>query len=210
MDRTLLQVLQEKGKHVNAACGGGGTCKKCLVQIDGVLKLACQTIYTDDLNIELIAQDEGFAVLDLPPEISALRDGADYGLAVDIGTTTIAFALLDTGSAKLVFSHGIANSQRIYGADVISRIKAADEGNLKDLNRLVLEDIRKGISNICKESGVAASAIRTMLVAGNTTMLHILMGVSCRSLGQYPFLPEFISLQRQSFKDVFQTGTLDH
>ena len=209
MGRTVLQFLQEKGVFVEAACGGGGTCGKCLLNIDGVPKLACQTLYSDEMKIDVRGSDEGFTVLNVPAENPVIRDKVAYGLAVDIGTTTIAFALVDIESGKVVFSHGLLNSQRAFGADVISRIKAADEGGLDNLNCLVLDDICKGISYICKESTVSTDAIQVMAVAGNTTMLHILLGVSCRSLGQYPFTPEFIEMQRRSFESIFNNKTLN-
>jgi len=207
--RTVLDVLQSDGIYTEAACGGAGTCGKCLVSVDGMPCLACQTEFRDGMKIEVRAE-ERFEVLGAVFDSNSdLPGGGEFGLAVDIGTTTIAFALVNSVSGKIAFSHGVVNSQRALGADVISRIKAADEGKLELLNRFVVEDILGGISYICREGGVAPSAVRSMVIAGNTTMLHILLGLPCTSLGQFPFEPLFIDLQRRDFFGIFRKELLD-
>ena len=200
--QTILQVLQDAGIYVEAVCGGVGTCGKCTVQVNGVPKLACVTKAAEGMEVVTAAKNEEFTVLGVTAGPVESGSG-EYGLAVDIGTTTIAFALMDLKTKKPVFSHGIINSQRALGADVISRIKAADEGKLDALNKCVVEDIIKGITYICKEGKILPESIISMVVAGNTTMLHILLGVSCHSLGQFPFTPVFIDMQRKPFKEVF-------
>ena len=193
MARTVLQFLQDEGIYVEAVCGGAGTCGKCVVEVGGVPCLACQTIYDGQLITKCDPlDDDGFAVLSA--EVSGI-DSGPYGLALDIGTTTIAFALVDLESGKVVASYGVVNSQRAYGADVISRIKAASEGKLEALRKSVMDDISRGISCIGAE-------IRKIVIAGNTAMLHILMGEDCRSLGQYPFTPVFLEMREWELNGV--------
>ena len=221
--QTVLQALQNAGIYVEASCGGGGTCGKCLVQINKVPRLACSASAADGMEIitEHSQHGEDFSIVNISADRGAVTDGATYGLAVDIGTTTIAFTLVNLDNGKPVLSHGVINSQRALGADVISRIKAADEGKLDILNRYVLDDICRGISYICKEILALTKFnladinlrdfklnqhISKMVIAGNTTMLHILMGESCNSLGQYPFTPVFIDLQRHSFEKIFSAA----
>jgi len=221
--QTVLQALQTAGIFVEATCGGGGTCGKCLAQINKIPQLTCLTPAADGMEI-IVGHTEDFAIVDISADREGITAGVSYGLAVDIGTTTIALTLVNLDNGKPVLSHGVINSQRALGADVISRIKAADEGKLDVLRRCVLDDICTGISYLCKESRVLAGShlddspvsdfnliryIRKIVIAGNTTMLHILMGESCHSLGQYPFTPVFIELQRHSFKDIFGTVTFD-
>ena len=205
--QTVLQALQDAGIYVDAICGGGGTCGKCLVQINNVACLSCEVAAADGMEVIVgtAKQARNFTVVNIPGShgAEALREGAAYGLAIDIGTTTIAFALIDLDTGLSAFSHGVVNSQRALGADVISRIKAADEGKLDALNQYVVQDICQGVSYILAESKISADAIRTMIISGNTTMLHILLKESCHSLGQYPFTPVFIDAQRRPFEAIF-------
>jgi len=200
MGKTVLEALQNAGTYIDAPCGGAGTCGKCLVQVNGVPCLACQTQEVEGADI-VVGHSADFTVL--TADVTEVRKDAPLGMAIDIGTTTIAFALVDLESGKPVFSHGIVNSQRALGADVISRIKAADDGKLDILNSYIIDDILRGIK-ACNVSN-----IRKIFVTGNTTMLHILMNVSLHSLGQYPFTPEFISVQKQTFKQIFKSDLLD-
>ena len=123
-------------------------------------------------------------------------------IAVDIGTTTIAMALIEekTGIIRDMYFSG--NHQRKFGADVISRIKAANEQNAEELKRLIETDLRQGINKLTENKKVvfhnhlskmekkkesAKIRVSKIVIAGNTTMIHLLMGYSCESLGKYPF-----------------------
>ncbi|HIT85436.1 MAG TPA: DUF4445 domain-containing protein [Candidatus Ornithomonoglobus intestinigallinarum] len=115
--------------------------------------------------------------------LSAADLETTYGgcvLCVDIGTTTIAAALLDGGIMLQSFS--ALNPQRRFGADVLSRIEAAGRGHLKELHKLIVFTI----------SDFAARSKRPpqkIIVAANTAMAHMLLGLDCSGLGQYPFKP---------------------
>jgi len=200
---TVLQDLQSKGIYIEATCGGAGTCGKCRVLIDGKPCLACQTLAEDAGEVIVEKTSNDFEVLTATSKATNIRDGASYGLAVDIGTTTIAFALVDLEKGSVAFSYGVVNSQRKYGADVISRIKAANEGQLAELTACVVKDITDGIRNM------PCGDIKAMVVAGNTTMLHILLGESCETLGVFPFDPVFIDLQRRPFEEIFGEKLID-
>ncbi|MCL2398547.1 MAG: ASKHA domain-containing protein [Defluviitaleaceae bacterium] len=216
-NQTVLQALQSADIFLEAVCGGGGTCGKCLVKIDGVSQLACQVMVAEGMEIVTKNFDQkDFAIVfdraNISVPASKKQTISSMGLAIDIGTTTIVFSLIDLETGKNAASlHGIMNSQRALGADVISRIKAANEGNLDALNKYVVEDIRQGIYEIFDSHDPIASFdtfdsidnINRVVISGNTTMLHILMGMSCESLGQYPFTPVFIDLQKHTFKELF-------
>ena len=109
-----------------------------------------------------------------------------YGIGVDIGTTTIAFALVNLKSGKVCNTLSLLNSQRQYGADVISRIQKASDGLVDVLRECSRSDITRGLAQLCGESH--ESAVR-IVIAGNTTMLHLLLGLRSDSLAQYPFNP---------------------
>ena len=74
-----------------------------------------------------------------------------FGIAIDIGTTTIAVALADIDDEKVIYADGITNHQNIYGADVVSRVVAANSGHLKELQGIIKKDILEIVERICKK-----------------------------------------------------------
>lgn len=112
-----------------------------------------------------------------------------FALAIDIGTTTIAFTLVDIFKGNVIDTLGMVNSQRRYGTDVISRIKAASSGKKNVLRKCVVDDLIQGIREICTNNGTSIAGLNNIVIAGNTTMCHILMGYDCSSLGVYPYTP---------------------
>lgn len=110
-------------------------------------------------------------------------------LVVDVGTTTVAIQLLrcsgkDGGGIEVVDTYTAVNRQRCYGADVISRIQAANEGMGPELKRGICTTIGEGMEKLLGNVSVGQ-----ILIAGNTTMVHLLMGYSCETLGRAPFRP---------------------
>ena len=127
-----------------------------------------------------------------------------YGLAVDVGTTTVVAYLchLPTGAVIAVASD--LNSQAQYGDDVISRIQAAtgDPEDLRGLNRAVIAVINDLVARACHEAGVRPEAIYEIAVVGNTCMTHLLLGVPPAGLGTVPFVPSFRSAQTVRATDL--------
>lgn len=121
------------------------------------------------------------------------KEKASLALAVDIGTTTLAAALIDVGRQTSLATVTGINHQRVYGADVLSRIDAANQGKGKKLQELLLADLDK----LCRRLGLGEAICRLtipVIVSGNTTMQHLLQGLSCRGLGVFPFTPADLSL----------------
>ncbi|MCL2203211.1 MAG: ASKHA domain-containing protein [Defluviitaleaceae bacterium] len=185
MKENLLTLLRKAGHPVPSPCGGNGKCGKCAVLIDGNPFLACKT----DIRLPMG---------DTPPEILShyawkrppvCERGEGYGIAVDIGTTTLAFELFDLARGTRLGDFSMANSQRALGFDVITRISHATQGAARRLHTYIIEDIRHGVAHILALAGVDASAVRHMALAGNTTMLHLFHDLPCHSLGVYPFTP---------------------
>ena len=118
-----------------------------------------------------------------------------YGLAVDIGTTTVVAYLCHLPSGKCVTIASDLNSQAQYGDDVISRIQFAsspDDG-LAVLCRAVVAVINGLIERACREAGVSQDAIYELTVVGNTCMGHLFLGVPPAGLGSLPFVQVFRS-----------------
>lgn len=136
-----------------------------------------------------------------------------YLIAVDLGTTTIAMQLMDIDSGQAVDTYCAMNPQRSYGADVLSRIQAANAGAADALRESVWAVLRNGVSRfydfchtaeqrislreVFDQKGIARKKrVCCMCIAGNTTMEHLLMGLSTERLGKSPFMPAELGLQK--------------
>ncbi|MDR2737291.1 MAG: ASKHA domain-containing protein [Gracilibacteraceae bacterium] len=119
----------------------------------------------------------------------AVEPRQGFGLAVDLGTTSVVLVLFDLLTGAAVSRHGFMNPQRIYGPDVISRISAANDGHLDKLHCLITESLSAGITALLTSQNLPPDSVADMVVAGNTTMAHLLLGLSCESLGVFPFKP---------------------
>lgn len=125
-----------------------------------------------------------------------------YDIAIDIGTTTIAMELIEGSTGEGLHTVTSVNHQRAFGADVISRIRAANEGHGEELRESIRRDLLEGIRRLLKESGTAGGSVRRIAIAGNTTMGHLLMGYSCETLGAYPFTPVNIGIIRTTVLEL--------
>ncbi|MFP4105788.1 MAG: ASKHA domain-containing protein [Phycisphaerae bacterium] len=113
------------------------------------------------------------------------------GIAVDIGTTTIAASLLDLHSGREQAVASDINPQVRFGDDVLSRIGHAGKtpGGLGELNRSICEAIDALIGRLCRTAGIGRAEVYELTLAGNTTMQHILCGLDPTPLGRVPFVP---------------------
>lgn len=124
-------------------------------------------------------------------------DGQQYCIiAVDLGTTTIAMQLVKIENGQAVDSYCAMNPQRSYGADVLSRIQAANTGHANIMKESVWKVIYDGINRFTDKARESHMTICCMCIAGNTTMEHLLMGLSTQNLGQSPFTPVELGLQK--------------
>lgn len=229
----LLEALLRQGFYMSAACGGKGTCGKCKIKVtSGDLKvtiqdektlkkeelekgyrLACRAYPSQDCTVELLSGDESdFEVVtdssnEVNNQIKASEE--DYGFAVDIGTTTIAISLVELDSKKNLKTYTAVNKQRAYGADVISRIEASNSGKNHLLQNSIRMDLIKGFMHLLTEAGLEKKYIKVIAISGNTTMGHLLMGYSCKTLGIYPFTPVNISTIESNYQDVFGSDEFD-
>ena len=127
---------------------------------------------------------------------------ARYDIAVDIGTTTLALQLIDRSTGTAIHTVSAVNSQRVYGADVISRIQASIDGKKEELQNGIRRDLQNGIRKLLQETGTAMEQIGRIAIGGNTTMGHLLMGYDCDTLGVYPFTPVNIDFIKGSAQEI--------
>lgn len=115
-----------------------------------------------------------------------------YGLALDIGTTTMVLALVDLLDGRELGSASMINPQVSQGMDILSRIAYAQEHGqegLRALQAAVVEGVEELAAELCLGLGVAPANIYSMVVAANTTMIHMFLGLAPDSLGFIPFAP---------------------
>ncbi len=130
---------------------------------------------------------KGREIIDVAPG----KRAAGYGLAVDIGTTTVAGYLCDLATGAVLATDAMMNPQVAYGEDVMSRIGYAVRGKngLKKLQRVVIAGLNQIAANAAKKAGIKPADIADMAVVGNTCMHHLFLGIDPAPLGRSPFVP---------------------
>ncbi len=202
---TLLEAAGQAGIILNTVCGGKGICEKCSVNVEPGEEqvLACQYRIQSDLTVTIPAGSrffeqkilaEGIDTKDkIQPDIykKYLKgDSADpiFGVAVDIGTTTVVARLIDMTNGRCPATEAELNPQSRYGDDVISRISYAEtDAKLAELHETIINCVNELIARLCKQAGVDAKFIYEIAVVGNTTMNHIFLKLPVKQLGQAPY-----------------------
>lgn len=139
-----------------------------------------------------------------PSHSAFTQEKEDYMIAVDLGTTTIAMQLRGMDSGKVIDTYCEMNPQRSYGADVLSRIQASCAGADKKLQSAVWEVLRRGVEQFHNNKIThGMKNISCMCIAGNTTMVHLLMDYDVSRLGQSPFMPITLDLLEESWENMF-------
>ena len=205
---TILDAVRNAGLEIEANCSGNGTCGKCLVKVDGVTKLACRTPVKEGMSVEILSHSEEQEIeTRYSSNLCSSPDSGKISFAVDLGTTTVVVKALDTGSGREIGLRAFTNPQRVYGADVLSRINNSMD-DASSLSTLIRTAIDEKICEILDEIEGEPLAIEKIVIAGNTTMMYLLLNLRCRSLGLAPFEPEYEISQTYSYPAVFGRETL--
>jgi uncharacterized 2Fe-2S/4Fe-4S cluster protein (DUF4445 family) len=213
--QTVFEALARSGIQLRSECGGKGACGKCLVRIEGeprdagapgapgqplplVESLACQTVVRNNLALEVPpASLASVEVVEKPTRLRPLPplslSATGYGLAIDLGTTTIAVFLCDLGRGRILAAGSVRNPQLIFGDDVMSRISAvtAKTSNLATLQELAVAAINPTVALLAAQCGIATDVIVKVVVVGNSSMIHLLLGADPSPIGTYPYRPVF-------------------
>jgi len=140
-------------------------------------KITLSTIHTEDCNeiINIFAGDQ---------------KTPQYGVAVDIGTTTVVLYLVDLTNGELVDVASTYNSQIRFGDDVITRIVHATENNeLKSIHRAIISDINDLLSLVISNHNLNTDAIDCFVISGNTTMTQLFLGLDPSAIREEPYIP---------------------
>jgi len=139
------------------------------------------------VTVTISKHGNNYRILKIDPLNTA---DASYGLAIDIGTTTVVAQLLDMNSGKLLGSEGCHNQQASYGEDVISRvIFACGKGGVHPVQQAVIKNINQLIRKLAKEKDVPTDEINAIVAAGNTIMSHFFLGLTPCSIRLDPYVP---------------------
>ncbi len=202
---TVIEAAGQAGIILTTPCGGKGTCGKCIVRLhpSGQEVLACQHRVDSDLVVMVPPESRFY-------EHRILVDGSDvragvrptvcrryrpiagtgpiYGVAVDIGTTTVVAKLIDMTDGRCLATEAALNPQTRFGDDVVSRINyARPDRHLAELHSLIITCINGLIRKLCRQADVGASSIYEACIVGNTTMNHIFLQFPVEQLGQAPY-----------------------
>lgn len=178
---------------IEKPCGGRGTCGKCKVKINGEEKLACRYMIESDIEVETY---EKSAIIS---ETGISESGDVTGklcYALDIGTTTLALALVSLDEKKTVKVVTATNPQRAYGADVITRIDYCQKNSVKELQSVLVNEINRMIAEF------NVGIVDTMYISANVTMLHTFFGIDPSSIGVAPYTPAFLESKTESAERI--------
>ncbi|MEE8470287.1 MAG: ASKHA domain-containing protein [Dehalococcoidia bacterium] len=127
----------------------------------------------------------------------------NYGLAIDVGTTTVVVQLIDLNTGKVLGVEASHNLQARYGEDVISRmVFACSRGSLEALHGAVIANINNLTQTLSQEKGIDTRDIAAIVAAGNTTMSHFLLGLMPCSIRLEPYVPTTTTYPQIRAKEV--------
>lgn len=193
----------------------GGKNKRKPQEYDEGWRLACQSTVVGDVHFMVPAEAASFAhdiqTADLSSQeeldrynhelsnlfASGIARGVaqeGYGVAIDIGTTTVTAALLDLQSGEIHGKASAGNDQIRFGADVINRIISQSKpGGVEALREAIRENtIIPLLHDLCAQAGIESTQISRCVIAGNTTMEHLFLGANGDSIRLEPYEPEFL------------------
>ncbi len=203
---TISEIIRAE-----APCGGRGACGKCRVYVSGDvstpteselallserelalgIRLACMTRALGDLTVAPVNSGARAQILNCATDISLCKEPpfSRFGVAVDIGTTTLA-ARLYSAEGELLSSAASLNPQAEWGADVISRVEASLSGKNDLLASSVRRAVDELIASLCEKARVEKEHIDSAVITGNTVMLTLLAGGDSSPFSQAPFKVE--------------------
>jgi len=220
---TLADWLATHGLPLNTRCGQRGLCRGCEVQLlEGALRTDAGLVAAPATVRACRAEALSGVVIQLPtrsrlehkPQVGETFEIAvpfahqplfqpvpgvrDTGFAVDIGTTTVVVLLVDLVTGEVLSRAGAFNEQIRFGDNVLTRIEAGQQPAQRSaLQRAVVnQTIQPLLLRACERAGRGLDRIGGGTIAGNTTMLHLLVGEDPSSLGVAPFTPRFLESRR--------------
>lgn len=141
-----------------------------------------------DITVSLVQRETDWVITDVEP---GDRRQHHYGLAVDYGSTTIVMQLVDLNSGSVIGEEKVVNGQVQYGTDILTRITYSleDPSHAQDLQKATVETFRQLLEALTDATGIDAAKCPVMIVSGNTTMIHFLLGLNAWTVFASPYAP---------------------
>ena len=141
-----------------------------------------------DITVTLVHRESDWVVTHVE---AGDRTGHHYGLAVDYGSTNILMQLIDMDSGSVIGEEKAPNGQIAYGTDILTRITYALEGEdrMAQLQKATVETFHALLAQLTESTGIDASQCPVMIVSGNTSMIHFLLGLNAWTVFASPYAP---------------------
>ena len=197
---SLLLLCQKAGIPVAANCGGKGICGKCKVRfLKGAPLPTAQErrffspdelrqgyrlsrLYTDcEIEVPKLRKVDAVSkALDIKWKPIDRYDGK-YFITTDIGTTTLVMQKVSASDGQVIETYKAVNAQNRFGSDVISRLEASEHGHREELSHIIRDQLCQGVEKLGSDD------VLFMVIAANTTMVHLLMEYDVQGLSKAPF-----------------------
>lgn len=199
----LTSILRQRGIPLNTRCGERGLCQACEVEVDGVTVQGCQCRVDRPLRVHVPDRarfayrpqiQSGYRI-EVPYAHAPLFEAPGLGVAVDIGTTTVALSLVDLALGEVIATETGFNRQMEHGDDVLTRINRClmePEMTHAMYEALWRDTLDPLLSAALDAAGRGVGEVKGTVLAGNTTMLHLAFDVNPSSLGVAPFDAVFL------------------
>lgn len=159
------------------------------------------------LEMEYI--DGEYTVVTYNDEIIGIEKGDTtnqiYGIAIDIGTTTVVCELVNMITGEQLSNSSMINAQKHYGLDVLTRITYEienPENGIKKLQEAIVNSINDMIEKVCNETKIDKNFIYEICVSANCTMMHMLLGVTTKTIGKAPYSPIFVEAKNIFAREI--------
>ncbi|MDR0310093.1 MAG: ASKHA domain-containing protein [Acidobacteriota bacterium] len=195
-------AMADRERLIAASAEALGVDNDCISFSLYALRKLPQILREKDFRVSVLVR-KGMIIDVCGSDVSGSAHGI-FGVAVDIGTTTVSAALVDMGTGEIAAMGSAGNAQIRFGADVITRlIEGSRPGGVSRLREaLVDECLCPLIAGICEKAGVEPEQIYRTAVAGNTTMMHLFLGVYGNNIRLEPYVPAFFSAFGISERDL--------
>ncbi len=140
------------------------------------------------ITATLVFQDGAAVVVQIEPGDTTAQH---YGLAVDYGSTTVHMQLVDLRSGAVIGLEQAENGQIEYGTDILTRITYSLEepSHVEQVQKVTVQTFQNLLGRLTESTGINASALPVMVLSGNTTMIHFLLGLNAWTVFAAPFAP---------------------